>query len=124
MDRSLSGQDGTSNGPMAKANSIFNSITEKVSDGLLVAAQRVDEGASQIQAHPPEALASMAPKIGEYGHTAARALERSADYIRDVDLEELKEEAETRVRQHPGKALLIAAGVGFVLGGLMKRRGL
>jgi len=107
-----------------KRQSVFDSITGKIADGLLTAAHKVQDGVAQIEEHPPQVLAGVAPTIGKYGHTTAKALEQSADYIRNVDLEELKEDAETKVRQNPGKSLLIAAGVGFILGALLKRRGL
>ena len=107
-----------------RRRSIFDSITGKVADGLLTAAHKVEDGVSQIEAHPPEILAGVAPTISKYGHSTAKALEQSADYVRNVDLEELKEDAEAKVRRNPGKSLLIAAGFGFLLGAILKRRGL
>ena len=60
--------------------------------------------------------------VANYGNQTADWLNRSADYIEDIDPQKLKGDFEKQVRQNPGRSLLIAAGVGLVLGSLFRRR--
>ncbi len=41
--------------------------------------------------------------------------------VEDVDMGEVFEQVRSYVRSHPGKALLISVGVGFVVGLLLRR---
>lgn len=41
--------------------------------------------------------------------------------VEDVDFAEMMDQVRGYVRSHPGKAMLIAVGVGFVVGLLMRR---
>ena len=124
IEQPVTGRGSAVTGAGGQSGSVFNTVTEKVSEGLLAVAQRVEGGVAQIEANPPAALSSVAPTIGRYGHSAARALERSADYVRDLDLEQLKQDATAKVKRNPGTSLLIAAGIGFILGGMLKKKGL
>ena len=58
----------------------------------------------------------------ELVHQAADWLDRSADYVRDFDPQQVKTDVENQVRRHPGRSLLIAGAAGLLLGALLRRR--
>lgn len=72
----------------------------------------------------------------DYGHKITEAAAHAKDYVSDkvsvvgdklkdlqnADLGELAENAKTYARQKPGQALLISAGVGLLLGLIIRGR--
>lgn len=51
----------------------------------------------------------------------AGGLQGAADWIRDADLDGLKAGIEKQVKEHPGRSLAIAIGVGYLLGKAIRR---
>lgn len=43
-------------------------------------------------------------------------MQATADFLRDADLQGMKTGIERQVKEHPGRTLLIAAGLGYILG--------
>jgi ElaB/YqjD/DUF883 family membrane-anchored ribosome-binding protein len=60
--------------------------------------------------------------MAQYGKQASEWLDQSADYVRQFDYVQ----ADTRVREYvgkrPGLSLLIAGGVGLIIGAILRRR--
>jgi ElaB/YqjD/DUF883 family membrane-anchored ribosome-binding protein len=46
----------------------------------------------------------------------AGGMQATADWLRDADLDSLRTGVERQVKEHPGRTLLIAVGVGYLLG--------
>jgi ElaB/YqjD/DUF883 family membrane-anchored ribosome-binding protein len=61
-------------------------------------------------------------QLAGYGNQAAEWLTRSANYVEEINPQQLKTDVENQVRHNPGRSLLIAAGVGLALGALLRRR--
>ena len=123
MEQTLSERDSVTS-LSHDSKSTFQKVTGKISEGISGLAQRVDSESSKIGDTRTGLLASVAPEIKKYGHMTAEALERSADYVNDLDLDEIKKDTKASIQRNPGKAVLIAAGVGLLLGALLKRRGI
>ena len=51
----------------------------------------------------------------------ATGMDAAADWLRDTDLDSLKVGLERQVKEHPGRTLLIAAGLGYLLGKAFRR---
>jgi len=51
----------------------------------------------------------------------AGGMEATADWLRDADLDSLKLGIERQVKEHPGRSLLIAVGVGYLLGKALRK---
>jgi hypothetical protein len=90
----------------------FKRLKKIVSDKLRAAARAMTHEAD----HPND---SPAPPVFL---EAADWVNRGADYIESIDLERLDRDIQARVRRSPGPTLLVAAGVGFFLGVLLRRR--
>ena len=55
-------------------------------------------------------------KIAQVSDKVAGGMEVTAEWLRDADLESIKTGLENQVKEHPGRTLLIAAGLGYLIG--------
>ena len=55
-------------------------------------------------------------RTAQVGNKVATGMDAAADWIRETDLDSLKTGVERQVKEHPGRTLLIAAGLGYLLG--------
>jgi ElaB/YqjD/DUF883 family membrane-anchored ribosome-binding protein len=55
-------------------------------------------------------------RIAQVSDRVAGGMEKSAEWLREADIDGIKEGIETQVKEHPGRTLLIAAGLGYLLG--------
>lgn len=55
-------------------------------------------------------------RLTEVTGKVASGMDATAGWLRDADLEGLKTGLEKQVKEHPGRTLLIAAGLGYLLG--------
>jgi len=94
-------------------DSTFKQIKTSVADKLQSAAQTLHQKADR---------SGQSPEVTAFGHRAAGWLERSADYVNEVEPQRLRSDIENQVRRNPGRSLLIAGIVGLALGGLLRRR--
>ena len=60
-------------------------------------------------------------RIAQTSNQLAGGLQGAADWIRDADLDGLKSGIEKQVKEHPGRSLAIAIGVGYLLGKALRR---
>jgi ElaB/YqjD/DUF883 family membrane-anchored ribosome-binding protein len=60
--------------------------------------------------------------IGPYGKQASEWLDQSAEYVRRFGYEQANTRVREYVRQSPGRSLLIAGGVGLIIGAILRRR--
>jgi hypothetical protein len=51
----------------------------------------------------------------------SRGMSATADWLRDRDLEGMRTGIERQVKEYPGRSLLIAAGLGYLLGRAMRK---
>jgi hypothetical protein len=59
-------------------------------------------------------------RAGRVAIAAGRALESGADYLRDHEVDEIREELEARVRERPLASLAFAAVGGFLLARILR----
>jgi ElaB/YqjD/DUF883 family membrane-anchored ribosome-binding protein len=55
-------------------------------------------------------------RLTQASNQIAGGLQASADWLRDADLDGLKTGVERQVKDHPGRTLAVAVGVGYLLG--------
>ena len=60
-------------------------------------------------------------RMAEVNNRLAGGLQASADWIREADVDSMRTGIETQVKEHPGRTLLIAAGLGYLLGKAFRR---
>ena len=93
-------------------------------------ADRLDAGAEKLRQRKESATLSGASATGssvgvasddrmaQVNDSVARGMQKSADWLRNGDL---KESVEQQVRTNPGRTLLIALGLGYVLGKALRK---
>jgi len=94
-------------------NRVANGVKNAIANQLKSAAESIEDKLTASQARG---------QLADFGHKTAEWLGRSAEYVRKTDPEEVVAEIENKVRQSPGRSLLVAAGAGLILGIIIRRR--
>ena len=113
MNKSLNPAGGAGAGAARGAGSTFDNLKETVADKLHTAAGAIQDKVGR---------GGQASGVSEYGRTAAEWLDRSSDYVRGMDPQQLRTDVENQVRRNPGRSLLIAGAAGLILGAIFRRR--
>jgi ElaB/YqjD/DUF883 family membrane-anchored ribosome-binding protein len=108
-----------------KISDTATQVKDKVSDRGHTAAEKIDEnrdaaagGLDKAAAAIHESAESLpgGEKVASLAHATAEKLRVSADYVREHDINRMRADVETLVKNNPGPSLLAAAVVGFLLG--------
>jgi hypothetical protein len=102
----------------------FGQVKDKARELQSTLADRLDAGADKLRQRKQSATLASATEGGTVSTPAdsrmtnmqdsvARGMNKSADWLRNGDL---KADIERQVRENPGRSLLIALGLGYVLG--------
>lgn len=101
-----------------KAGSFKNTIADALESG----AERLRRQSAGGQTASPGDGVAAADTIAEENRLAqtsnqiAGGMQGAADWLRDADLDGVKIGVERQVKDHPGRSLAIAVGVGYLLG--------
>ena len=134
---SFGSTSGTESGIADRARDMAGTAKDKLAD----VGSSVREGAGNAKNKLADALESGADKLrhrGGRGQLSASAgaadvsvsgdgvsnvtdrvatgMQATADWLHDADLDSLREGVERQVKEHPGRSLLIAVGLGYLLG--------
>lgn len=60
-------------------------------------------------------------RMGEVATKVAGGMDATAGWLREADFEGLKAGIETQVKEHPGRTLLIAVGLGYLIGKALRK---
>jgi ElaB/YqjD/DUF883 family membrane-anchored ribosome-binding protein len=60
-------------------------------------------------------------RLADVSNQVAGGLQASADWLRDADLDGLKSGLERQVKEHPGRTLAVAVGLGYLLGKAIRK---
>jgi len=55
-------------------------------------------------------------RVAQVTNRVAGSMDATADWLRQADLDGLRATVEEQVKEHPGRTLLIAAGLGYLIG--------
>ena len=55
-------------------------------------------------------------RVNQVSEKVAGGMQATADWLRDADLDSMRAGVERQVKEHPGRTLLIAVGLGYLLG--------
>ena len=102
-----------------RAGSLKNTLADALESG---AEKLRAQGAGGGQIAGASATGGTADMVGEGNRLSeatnqlAGGLQASADWLRDADLDGLKSGVERQVKEHPGRTLAVAVGLGYLLG--------
>lgn len=98
-----------------KAGSAKNSLADALESGAEKLRQRAQSG--QLSgATGAGSVAVSDNRVGQMADRLAGGMQASADWLRDADLDNLRSGVERQVREHPGRTLLVAVGLGYLIG--------
>ena len=66
-------------------------------------------------------VADQPNRMADVSNQVAGGLQASADWLRDADLDGLKTGLERQVKEHPGRTLAVAVGLGYLLGKAIRK---
>lgn len=123
---------GPSGGGLAdRAKGALSGAREKVGNVKDLLADKLDAGAERLQqrgqggqlagAGEGSIAVESDSRLAGVTSSVATGMQDTADWLREADLESLKEGVEQQVKEHPGRTLLIALGVGYLLGKAFRR---
>jgi hypothetical protein len=131
-DKSFNTEVSTSGGVGNRVKSVASSVKDKATALPSMLADGLEAGAQALR----QRRSSPAPvSTGGDGSTAisqesslvavtdtlASGMQSSADWLRDADLDKLKQGVEQQVKEHPARTLLVALGAGYLIGKALRR---
>jgi hypothetical protein len=129
----LNSSDGTAPGDTGgvadRVKSVASSVKGKaaalpsmIADGLEAGAEALRQRRSSGSAGDGSAVAITSdPSIAAVTDTLATGMQSSAEWLRDADMEKLKQGVEKQVKEHPARSLLVALGAGYLIGKALRR---
>jgi hypothetical protein len=117
-------------GVASRVKSVASSVKDKASGIPAMLADGLQAGAEALRQRRPSTETSAGgssvaitsdPSIAAVTDTLASGMQSSADWLRDADLDKLKEGVEKQVKEHPARSLLVALGAGYLIGKAFRR---
>jgi hypothetical protein len=113
----------------SRVKSVASSVKDKASGIPGMLADGLQAGAEALRQRRPSTETSVGssvaitndPTIAAVTDTLASGMQSSADWLRDADLDKLKEGVEKQVKEHPARSLLVALGAGYLIGKALRR---
>jgi hypothetical protein len=97
------------------AGNAKNKLADAIESGADKLRQRGGRG--QLSASAGTADVSVSGDgVSNVTDRVATGMQATADWLRDADLDSLREGVERQVKEHPGRSLLLAVGLGYLLG--------
>lgn len=100
-----------------RAGTAKNSLADMLEAG----ANRLNSQGSSTQLAGATGTGSVAADSNNRLAAVAGGLQGSADWLREADLDGMREGIENQVRTNPGRSLLLAVGLGYLVGKAFRR---
>ena len=117
------GVSGRVRGVASSVKNKASGLPAMLADGLQAGAEalRQRRAASGTEVAGSSVAISNDPTIAAVTDTLASGMQSSADWLRDADIDKLKEGVEKQVKEHPARTLLVALGAGYLIGKAFRR---
>ncbi|MDQ6769805.1 MAG: hypothetical protein M3Z54_07450 [Gemmatimonadota bacterium] len=97
-------------------------IPSMLADGLEAGAEALRQRRTSKSGADGSAVAiTDDSSIAAVTDTLATGMQSSADWLRDADIDKLKQGVEKQVKEHPARSLLVALGAGYLIGKALRR---
>lgn len=108
-----------------KAGSLKNSLADALESGAEKLRQQAAGGGQTAGAAATGGSVGMVSeqpnRMADYSNQVAGGMQGAADWLRDADLDGLKSGLERQVKEHPGRTLAVAVGLGYLLGKAIRK---
>ena len=98
-----------------KAGTFKDSLADALQSGAERLRQQGAQG-SGMAADGSTSLVAEDNRIAQTSNQIAGGMQGAAEWLRDADLDGLKTGLEKQVKEHPGRTLAVAVGIGYLLG--------
>jgi len=90
-------------------------------------ADKLEAGAVKLRdrvssAEMPGVTSKTRARLEQASQKVAAGMENTADWVRTADAEKAREGIEHQVKTRPGRSLLVALGLGFLIGSVFRRK--
>lgn len=96
-------------------------IPARLADGLQAGANAIRQRRSAASTGSSVNAIVNDPAIAAVSDSLATGMQSGAEWLRDADLDKLKDGVEQQVKKHPARSLFVALGAGFLLGKILRR---
>ena len=105
-----------------RAGELKSSLADKLEQGAEKLRQRA-HGGGQYAGATADGSVSVAEndKIAQAADKFAGGMESTANWVRNADLESVKGDIQRQVKDHPARSLMVAVGLGYLLGKAFRR---
>lgn len=102
-------------------------VKERTAALRATVADRLESGADKVRQRSSDAdvkgvTSETRARLERAGHKVAAGMDSTAEWVRTADVEKVRTGIEDQIRTRPGRSILIALGLGFVIGRLLKGR--
>ena len=110
-----------------RAGELKTSLADKLQQGAEKLRQRSHGGAAgALGAHAGATGdggvgVAQTDKMSQLTDKVAGGMQSTADWVRNADFETVKGDVERQVKEHPARSLLVAVGLGYLLGKAFRR---
>jgi hypothetical protein len=132
-DHEKFGETGSFGGASTSAPQVFDkndesaaSVRERAVQMKAQLADKLETGAGRLRQRVTntgkidDAFATTKKRVADTSDRLAAGMERSADWLRNANMTSFQQGFERQVRQNPGRTLLIAGAIGYLLGRAFK----
>lgn len=96
-------------------------IPAMIADGLQAGAEALRQRRAGTATGSSVTALVNDPAIAAVSDSLATGMQSGAEWLRDADMDKLKEGVEKQVKEHPARSLFVALGAGFLLGKILRR---
>jgi hypothetical protein len=105
-----------------RAGELKSSLADKLEQGAEKLRQRAHGGAQYAGATGDGGVTvAENDKIAQVADKVAGGMQSTANWVRNADLESVKGDIERQVKEHPARSLIVAVGLGYLLGKAFRR---
>jgi hypothetical protein len=119
-------------GAKERLSDVGSTVRDRAGQAKNSLADALEAGADRLRNRSGQQLASTTGygdasvttdggRVAELGERVAGGLQSSANWLREADLDGLRQGVERQVKENPGRTLLIAVGLGYLLGKAFRR---
>ena len=104
-----------------RAGTMKNSLADMLESGADKLRHRASNDGQLAGATSTSSTAISDGRVAQVTDRVATGMSATADFLRDADLDSLRSGVERQVKEHPGRTLLMAVGLGYLIGKAVRK---
>ena len=104
-----------------RAGNMKNSLADMLESGADKLRQRASNDGQLAGATTAGSTTVSDGRVAQVTDRVATGMSATADFLRDADLDSMRSGIERQVKEHPGRTLLMAVGLGYLIGKAVRK---